>query len=128
MARHYGTIQGNRGRATRCGSKDSGMVAYAASYAGAIRAESFTTRADADHLRVTRDTWSHSGGAVVCLYEGPALFPDRREWTATGEKIEAPAYAAHLGAYVLPDESADTLRAVAAALLARADEMDGGTE
>ena len=37
MSHFYGTIYGNRGAGTRCGTKDSGMVAIAASWDGCIR-------------------------------------------------------------------------------------------
>ena len=37
MSHFYGTLQGNRGEATRCGTKNSGLVTYAASWSGAIR-------------------------------------------------------------------------------------------
>ena len=37
MAQFYGTLQGSRGEATRCGTKTSGMEAVAASWNGAVR-------------------------------------------------------------------------------------------
>ena len=37
MSHFYGTLQGSRGEATRCGTKSSGIVTYAASWQGAIR-------------------------------------------------------------------------------------------
>jgi hypothetical protein len=39
MSHFYGTLQGTRGEATRCGTKNSGLVAYAASWSGAIRVQ-----------------------------------------------------------------------------------------
>ena len=39
MSHFYSKIQGNRGEATRCGTKDSGVTATAASWTGAIRTE-----------------------------------------------------------------------------------------
>ena len=39
MSHFYSIIQGNRGHATRCGTKDSGVTATAASWTGAIRPE-----------------------------------------------------------------------------------------
>ena len=37
MSHFYGTLRGSRGEATRCGTKKSGLVTYAASWSGAIR-------------------------------------------------------------------------------------------
>jgi len=37
MSHFYGTMQGNRGEVTRCGTKRSGMETIAASWSGAIR-------------------------------------------------------------------------------------------
>ena len=37
MSHFYGTLQGSRGETTRCGTKKSGLVTYAASWSGAIR-------------------------------------------------------------------------------------------
>ena len=39
MSHFYSVIQGNRGQATRCGTKDSGVTATAASWTGAIRTD-----------------------------------------------------------------------------------------
>ena len=37
MSHFYGVLGGSRGEATRCGTKKSGLVTYAASWDGAIR-------------------------------------------------------------------------------------------
>lgn len=37
MSHFYGTLQGAKGKATRCGTKSSGITTYAASWEGAIR-------------------------------------------------------------------------------------------
>ena len=39
MSHFYSVIQGNRGQATRCGTKDSGVTAITASWTGAIRTD-----------------------------------------------------------------------------------------
>ncbi len=41
MAHFYGTIQGNRGQASRLGSKTSGLSLTAASYQGAVNTHLF---------------------------------------------------------------------------------------
>ncbi len=37
MAHFYGTLEGSRGMATRCGTKSSGMRVVAASWSGAVK-------------------------------------------------------------------------------------------
>lgn len=95
MSRFYGTIQGTRGEATRCGDKASGMETYCASWDGAIRCKAFVSKhcevcgkskydhdlkmkACADHkyqeteedwVRVEKTTW-HGNGEYKLLYEG----------------------------------------------------------
>ena len=39
MSHFYSLIQGNRGEATRCGTKDSGVTSCVASWTGAVRTE-----------------------------------------------------------------------------------------
>ena len=70
MAHFYGTLKGSRGEATRCGSKSSGLVAYAASWQGAIRSEVFVTDGQGDWCRVELVPW-HGNGVSRLLYEGP---------------------------------------------------------
>jgi hypothetical protein len=41
MAHFYGTLKGNRGEATRMGSRESGVTTYAAGWKGAIRVTVF---------------------------------------------------------------------------------------
>lgn len=36
MAKYYGTVRGNRGEATKCGSAESGIRAAAQSYDGSV--------------------------------------------------------------------------------------------
>ena len=69
MAHFYGTIEGNRGQATRCGSKSSGMTSYAASWAGAVRTVAYE-KDGVDMARVELTTWKGAGGYRL-LYDGP---------------------------------------------------------
>lgn len=62
MSHFYGTPQGCRGEATRCGSKASGVVTYAAGWGGAIRVSvrhDSETGEDVFSVRQTR--WHGSG-------------------------------------------------------------------
>lgn len=52
MARFYGGVQGNRGEITRCGSKDSGIVARAQGWEIGARIECFVGSDDRDYVQV----------------------------------------------------------------------------
>lgn len=68
MSHFYGTLQGHRGEATRCGSKD-GLRTVAASWSGAIATQLYV-RNGVDCARISHTTWRGSG---VCklIYDGP---------------------------------------------------------
>lgn len=70
MSAFYGTIQGNRGEATRCGSKNSGMETYCASWSGAVRSFAYVGEDGTDMVRVELTPWRGSGVRHT-LYEGP---------------------------------------------------------
>lgn len=71
MSHFYGTLQGNRGEATRCGSKASGIVAHAASWQGAVRAYVYYNKEyDQDWAKVSLVPWSYAGVNRL-LYHGP---------------------------------------------------------
>ena len=61
MAHFYGTLQGNRGRATRCATKKSGLVTQAASYSGAIEVQITHERDGLDHFSITEIPWHGRG-------------------------------------------------------------------
>jgi hypothetical protein len=42
MSMYYGTVQGNRGEATRCGSINSGIMATAQSWEGSVMVRMYT--------------------------------------------------------------------------------------
>jgi hypothetical protein len=76
MAHFYGTLQGSRGQATRCGTKASGMRAIAASWNGSIvTGLSYNPDApNSDRLDVADvgvQPW-HGKGQSIALYRGPA--------------------------------------------------------
>ena len=71
MAHFYGTAQGNRGEATKGGSKDSGMETYCASWEGAIRCSAwYDEDEEKDMVRVEKVRWKGAGQNRL-LYEGP---------------------------------------------------------
>lgn len=74
MAHFYGTVQGNRGRASRTGSKASGIETWAAAWHGAIHTECYD-RDGQEWARIRHRPWL-AGGANVTLYDGP-LTEDR---------------------------------------------------
>ena len=69
MSHFYGTIEGNRGESTRCGTQGSGMLTYAAGWQGAIRV-SVQHDGDADNYIVELTPWQSSGGQTQMLATG----------------------------------------------------------
>lgn len=71
MSHFYGTLTGNRGTATRCGSLDSGITTHAASWEGAVRVTVWFNEAeDCDWATVALTPW-HGRGRDRVLYSGP---------------------------------------------------------
>ena len=62
MSHFYGRITGNRGEATRCGSKKSGYLAIAASWDGAIQVRlDYDPKDDTNYYAVYQTPWSGRG-------------------------------------------------------------------
>lgn len=59
MSRFYGTLQGNRGRATRQGIRD--LRTIAASWKGCIVVDLYIDGQDRDCFRISQDRWQGSG-------------------------------------------------------------------
>ena len=70
MSRFYGTVQGNRGEASRGGSTSSGLTTYCASWRGAIRCAAYVDKDGKDCVRVEKTTWQ-GAGEYKLLYDGP---------------------------------------------------------
>lgn len=66
MSHFYGTIQGARGEASRCGSKGSGIRTNAAGWGGCIQTSVYEED-DRDMYRVFLTPWQSSGGSSVML-------------------------------------------------------------
>lgn len=94
MAHFYGTLNGQAGEATRCGSLRSGLKTVAAAWGGAVVVElSSRTRPDGsqyDHATVRFETWSGSQAASRCtnvLYSGPVNPNDAELLAAMGAPL-----------------------------------------
>jgi len=62
MAHFYGLVTGNTSKATRCGTKDSGMTATAASWDGAIRTDIwYDSEEDVNRYVVLMIPWRGAG-------------------------------------------------------------------
>ncbi len=79
MAHFYGSIQGNRGEATRLGTKNSGLETVAASWEGAVQVQViYNERLDCDMVEVRLIPW-HGQGVYRTLYRGPISGAKREE-------------------------------------------------
>ena len=71
MSHFYGTLKGNRGKATRQGSKASGVVTYTASWKGAVRVMAwYNEETGKDMVDVSFVSW-HGAGSSKLIYRGP---------------------------------------------------------
>jgi len=71
MSHFYGSCQGNRGEATRGGSKASGYDTIAASWEGSVKTRLwYNEDKDEDWCTVSLAPW-HGAGTYKTLYEGP---------------------------------------------------------
>jgi len=66
MSHFYGRLQGNKGEATRCGTKASGLRVDAASWKGAICVKVWhEDETGEDWYRIERIPWQGTGAAEV---------------------------------------------------------------
>lgn len=75
MARFYGTVQGNRGRATRLGHTAGGLRVTAQTWSATISVE-LRAQGDEDHVMVR----AASNEGSVCLYYGPIKQLFDKDW------------------------------------------------
>lgn len=94
MAHFYGTLNGQAGEATRCGSARSGLKTVAAAWGGAVVVElSSRTRPDGsqyDHATVRFGDWANSRPNERCtnvLYSGPVNPTDAELLAAMGAPL-----------------------------------------
>jgi len=94
MSHFYGTLEGSRGKATRRGTKNSGITTHAAGWGGAIRVDVFE-RDGVDHYRVTLVPWQSGGaprGANVLLSRDEFVLAEgvlTGSWPAIVERARA---------------------------------------
>ena len=69
MARFYGYVIGNRGEATRMGSKDSGYIAWAQNMRSQVRVDFWAGVNDRDlvDIAIKPSTQSYKGGYITLL-------------------------------------------------------------
>ena len=66
MSHFYGVLGGSRGEATRCGTKKSGLVTYAASWNGAIRTHIWHDhQISKDRYEVWEAPWKGAGNSKL---------------------------------------------------------------
>lgn len=65
MSHFYGTIKGNRGEATRCGHRTTGLTTTAASWAGAIETHLYVNDEGLDCYRIVQKPWKGNGSYRV---------------------------------------------------------------
>ena len=71
MAQFQADIEGTRGRASRLGTKTSGMLAVVRSWEGQVSVY-LSHHDDVDHAYVTLEPHSsHGGSGRIVLYDGP---------------------------------------------------------
>ena len=69
MAHFYGTLQGARGEATRCGSKKGGLQTIAASWQGAVEVN--LSHKDGRDMVEVRFRYWEGAGVNRLIYKGP---------------------------------------------------------
>lgn len=104
MSRFYGTIQGSRGQATRCGHHQ--MRATAASWNGCAMADTTIGPDDRDYAELRLGTWQ-GNGCRLWLYDGP-VNPTDAEFFAGLIPGATPAWLDRISAAL--SERADAIR------------------
>lgn len=62
MSHFYGTLQGSRGEATRCGTKHSGVTTVAASWKGCIQVRVwYDEKTKTDKYLICQEPWQGHG-------------------------------------------------------------------
>lgn len=84
MSHFYGTLNGQAGEVTRCGSKNSGLRTIAASWQGAVQVDLYAQDGK-DFARVSLTKWRGAGDDVV-LYDGPVGALDKSGLLKSGRR------------------------------------------
>lgn len=67
MAHFYGSMQGARGEATRCGTKASGISAHIRGWNVGVRVSCYVDGNGRDVIEVRRTAGSNGGGMEECI-------------------------------------------------------------
>ena len=79
MSHFYGTMQGDRGQTTQCGTKRSGMTTIATSWAGAVEVVLYHEElSNLDQARVSLIPWKDNG-VHHQLFDGPVGIVPRND-------------------------------------------------
>jgi hypothetical protein len=79
MARFYGSMHGNRGHVTRCGTATSGIFSHTRGWdCGIIVRMSVDPRTGRDRMTVYRTGGSNSVGGQKVIYDKVVDHPDHR--------------------------------------------------
>ncbi len=71
MSHFYGTLQGSRGGATRCGTKSSGIDVIAASWRGCVRVSVYFNEETQQDMAIVELAPWRGQGVRRELYHGP---------------------------------------------------------
>jgi hypothetical protein len=69
MSHFYGVLNGSKGQATRCGTKNSGMITTCASWSGAVVCTAYVNLNYQDCVKVELTPW-RGHGINRLLYDG----------------------------------------------------------
>lgn len=74
MSHFYGSIQGSKGQATRCGTKKSGISAHIRGWNVGARVDIFTNEQGQDEVRVSKTGGSQGGDKnIIATYTKESL-------------------------------------------------------
>lgn len=91
MAHFYGRIQGNRGEATRMGSRASGFQAYAASWEGRVSTRLWHNEERGEDWCEVSLERHHGAGSSHLLYRGPVALYQPNGQAPEPQREEVPA-------------------------------------
>ena len=78
MSHFYGVVEGSRGKATRCGTKSSGIKVQAAGWHGAVEVQVFQGINGEDRYHIWAIPWPDNGEHIT-IAEGRLDANDKRE-------------------------------------------------
>ena len=91
MSHFYGTLQGNRGPATRQGTKRTGLSTVAASWRGAIKVYIYIDQQGRDCFKVYQEPW-YGAGISQDIAQGIIGVNKERYETMKADALQAKAF------------------------------------